>query len=115
MEPPMQRCLQLDARHSIARAILPWALLCMGMVHLHARAGEAPDWAKVTQEFGPAVVNIATSGMRTISAGDAEGAAAPSPDADSGAMQEILPPLQKPFRPPGGSKQVPVPPFGSGI
>src|SRR5258705_13963356 len=99
MEPPMQRCLQLDARHSIARAILPWALLCMGMVHLHARAGEAPDWAKVTQEFGPAVVNIATSGMRTISAGGAGGAAAASPESGADAMQEMLRPLQKQLRP----------------
>src|SRR5258705_8503685 len=97
MEPPMQRCLQLDARHSIARAILPWALLCMGMVHLHARAGEAPDWAKVTQEFGPAVVNIATSGMRTISAGGGEGAGAPSPGARAEPKQEILPPFQQQF------------------
>src|SRR5258705_8967500 len=107
MEPPMQRCLQLDARHSIARSILPMALLCMGMVHLHARAGEAPDWAKVTQEFGPAVVNIATSGMRQISAGDAEGAAAASPDADADAMQEFLRPFPKQFGATGVSLQVP--------
>src|SRR5258706_12501322 len=115
MEPPMQRCLQLDARHSIARAILPFALLCMGMVHLHARAGEPPDWAKVTQEFGPAVVNISTSGMRQVSAGDGEGAAPPAPDADADALQEFLRRFQKQFGAPGGSMQGPGRAVGSGF
>src|ERR1700681_2325539 len=111
----MQRCLELDGRHSIARAIFPLALLCMGMVHLPARAGEPPDWAKVTQEFGPAVVNISTSGMRQISAGDAEGAAASSPDADTDAMQEFLRRFQKQFGATGVSMQVPVHTLGSGF
>src|SRR5258706_13861409 len=102
MEPPMQRRLQLDARHSIVRAIVPLALLCMGMVHLHARAGEAPDWAKVTQEFGPAVVNIATSGMRQISAGDAGGPAAGDPDADADAKQGFLRRFPQPVGATGG-------------
>jgi serine protease Do len=111
----MQRCLERDVRHSIARATFPLALLCMGIVHLHARAAEPPDWAKVTQEFGPAVVNISTSGMRQVSAGDAEGAAASTPDADADAMQEFLRRFQKQFGATGVSMQVPVRMVGSGF
>jgi len=102
-------------RHSIARAIFPLVLLCAGMVHLHARAAELPDWAKVTQEFGPAVVNISASGMRQVSAGDAEGAAASSSDADADPMQEFVRRFQKQFGATGVSMQVPVHALGSGF
>src|SRR6266702_1736272 len=115
MEPSMQRCLEPDARRSIVRAAFSLALLCVGLAHLHARAGEPPDWAKVTQEFGPAVVNVSTSGMRQVSAGDAEGAAASSPDADADAMQEFLRSFQKQFGATGVSMQVPVRAMGSGF
>ena len=111
----MQRCQELDARRSIARAIFPLALLCVGSVHLNARAVEPPDWAKVTQEFGPAVVNISASGMRQVSAGDAQGAPASSPDADADAMQEFLRRFQKQFGATGVSMQVPVRSLGSGF
>ncbi len=111
----MQRCQEHDVRPSIARAIFPLALLCMGIVHLPTRAAEPPDWAKVTQEFGPAVVNISTSGMRQVSAGDAEGAAPASPDADADAMQEFLRRFQKQFGATGVSMQVPVRAVGSGF
>jgi len=111
----MQRCPELDVRHSIARSIFPLALVCMGLAHMQARANEPPDWAKVTQEFGPAVVNISTSGMRQVSAGDADGAAAASPDADADAMQEFLRRFQKQFGATGVSMQVPVRAVGSGF
>ncbi|MGZ5652228.1 MAG: trypsin-like peptidase domain-containing protein, partial [Usitatibacter sp.] len=110
----MQRRLDLDVRHSIARATLP-LLLCLGMVHLHARAAESPDWAKVTQEFGPAVVNISASGMRQVSAGDGDGPAAGNQDADEDAMQEFLRRFQKQFGATGVSMQVPVRSLGSGF
>src|SRR5476649_393409 len=115
METPMQRRLELDARHSIARAIFPLVILCAGMVHLHARANEPPDWAKVTQEFGPAVVNISTSGMRQVSAGDSDSAATNGTDADADAMQEFLRRFQKQFGATGVSMQVPVRALGSGF
>jgi serine protease Do len=115
MEVPMQRCAKPVVRRSTARLAFALACLCAGTVPLHALGVESPDWAQVTQEFGPAVVNISASGMRQISAGDAAGAAAESTDADGDAMQEFVRRFQKQFGATGVSMQVPVRAMGSGF
>ncbi len=100
--------------HAHAMFVLALACLCpYSPAALAERIARTPDWAAVTKEFGPAVVNISASGMRQVSAGDADGA--PGADADGDAMQEFLRRFQKQFGATGVSMQVPVRALGSGF
>jgi len=76
-----------------------------------------PDFARITRTYGPAVVNISVSGMRTVSAGnddeeDGDGAGA-DPSADE--MRSFLRRFQQQFGGKGATMQVPVSGLGSGF
>ena len=76
-----------------------------------------PDFARITRSYGPAVVNISVSGMRTVSAGnddeeDGDGAGA-DPSADE--MRSFLRRFQQQFGGKGATMQVPVSGLGSGF
>ena len=76
-----------------------------------------PDFSQITQQFGPAVVNISVSGMRQVSAG-ADDTEAGSDDADASSqdpMQLFLRRFQQQFGGTGASMQVPVRGLGSGF
>ena len=76
-----------------------------------------PDFSQITQQFGPAVVNISVSGMRQVSAGNDDIAAA-SDDADGASqdpMQLFLRRFQQQFGGTGATMQVPVRGLGSGF
>ena len=74
----------------------------------------APDWARVTQLYGPAVVNITATGVRKISASD-DDSAPPGADGEGDPMLAFLRQFQKQFGATGVSMQVPVHSVGSGF
>jgi len=76
-----------------------------------------PDFAQITQQFGPAVVNISVSGLRQVSAGTDDGDPAGA-DADASSqdpMQLFLRRFQQQFGGTVASMQVPVRGLGSGF
>jgi serine protease Do len=78
-----------------------------------------PDFARITQLYGPAVVNISVTGMRQVSAGsdDPESDAESDGDGDPGSdpMRLFLRRFQQQFGGTGASMQVPVRGQGSGF
>lgn len=78
-----------------------------------------PDFTRITQQYGPAVVNISVSGTRQVSAGSEQGKALPSSDEGEGdapdPMQLFLRRFQQQFGGSGASMQVPVRGLGSGF
>jgi serine protease Do len=78
-----------------------------------------PDFARITQLYGPAVVNISVTGMRQVSAGadDTEADAESDGDGDPGSdpMRLFLRRFQQQFGGTGASMQVPVRGQGSGF
>ena len=78
-----------------------------------------PDFTRITQQYGPAVVNISVSRTRQVPAGGDQGkAVASSDDADADAadpMQRFLRRFQQQFGGSGASMQVPVRGLGSGF
>jgi len=78
-----------------------------------------PDFTRITQQYGPAVVNISVSGTRQVSAGGDQGKAVPSSDEGDGdgadPMQLFLRRFQQQFGGSGASMQVPVRGLGSGF
>ncbi|NML26643.1 Do family serine endopeptidase [Zoogloea dura] len=73
-----------------------------------------PDFARITQRYGPAVVNISVSGVRQVTVGP-ETADPTSDDADADSMQQFLRRFQQQFGGSGASMQVPVRGQGSGF
>lgn len=76
-----------------------------------------PDFSRITQQYGAAVVNISVSGMRQVSAGS-DNAASPSAEADPGdgdPAQLFLRRFQQQFGGTGATMQVPVHALGSGF
>ena len=76
-----------------------------------------PDFARITRTYGPAVVNISVSGMRTVSAGndDEEGGDGAGADPSSDEMRSFLRRFQQQFGGKGATMQVPVSGLGSGF
>ncbi len=73
-----------------------------------------PDFARITQRYGPAVVNISVSGVRQVTVGP-ETADPASDDSDPDSMQQFLRRFQQQFGGSGASMQVPVRGQGSGF
>jgi serine protease Do len=76
-----------------------------------------PDFARITQLYGAAVVNISVNGMRQVSAGvdDAESAGESDDDSASDPMRLFLRRFQQQFGGTGATMQVPVRGQGSGL
>jgi serine protease Do len=73
-----------------------------------------PDFSRITQRYGPAVVNISASGMRQVTAGS-EGADAAGGGDASDPTQLFLRRFQQQFGGSGATMQVPVRGLGSGV
>ncbi|MBL0142365.1 MAG: Do family serine endopeptidase [Betaproteobacteria bacterium] len=77
-----------------------------------------PDFARITQLYGPAVVNISVTGMRQVSAGtndDTEDDGESDGDSASDPMRGFLRRFQQQFGGTGATMQVPVRGQGSGF
>ncbi len=78
-----------------------------------------PDFARITQLYGPAVVNISVTGMRQVSAGadeaDGDGESDAEGDPGSDPMRLFLRRFQQQFGGTGATMQVPVRGQGSGF
>jgi serine protease Do len=78
-----------------------------------------PDFSRITQQYGAAVVNISVSGVRQVSAGNDSAAStstnADAGDGDSDPAQLFLRRFQQQFGGTGATMQVPVQGLGSGF
>jgi serine protease Do len=76
-----------------------------------------PDFSQIVQRYGPAVVNISTSGTRQVSAGSKDDATnGKSAEGDSNdPVQQFLRKFQEQFGATGASMQIPVNATGSGF
>ena len=75
-----------------------------------------PDFSRITQRYGPAVVNISVSGIRQVTAGNEGPDGADDGNDDKGdPTQLFLRRFQQQFGGSGATMQVPVRGFGSGV
>jgi serine protease Do len=76
-----------------------------------------PDFARITQLYGPAVVNVSVTGMRQVSAGndDMDGPGGSNDEESSDQMRLFLRRFQRQFGGTGATMQVPVRGQGSGF
>jgi len=120
--------LHSNSRHALAIHALQVLVLfsaCLFAAHGAIAASPAPairtlgtpDFSQIVQRFGPAVVNISTSGTRMVSAGnkdDAPGLKGTEGDGND-PMQQFLRKFQEQFGATGASMQIPVNARGSGF
>ncbi|KAB2967175.1 Do family serine endopeptidase [Zoogloea sp.] len=107
---------------SVSSALAALVLTCTPAVAAPAAADPpaavgtvgVPDFARITQRYGPAVVNISVSGVRQVTVGP-ETADPTSDDSDADSMQQFLRRFQQQFGGSGASMQVPVRGQGSGF